>query len=60
MIISSEQLLYENRTFAVTQVRIQSMVKRGELIHLKRYPTGDFSLLLHQRGFHKSSVSDCF
>lgn len=36
MIISSEQLLYENRTYAVPQARIQNMVKKGDLIPLKR------------------------
>ena len=36
MIISSDQLLYENRKYAVPQARIQGMVKRGELIPLKR------------------------
>jgi len=36
MIISSEQLLYENRAYAVPQARIQNMVKKGDLIPLKR------------------------
>ncbi|MDD3415918.1 MAG: hypothetical protein PHY47_18255 [Lachnospiraceae bacterium] len=36
MIISSEQLLYENRAYANPQSRVQTMVKKGELIPLKR------------------------
>mgnify|MGYP004631616663 FL=1 len=36
MVISSEELLFENRNYAVPQIRIQSMVKKGELIPLKR------------------------
>lgn len=36
MIITSEQLLYENRSYAIPQARIQTMVKKGELIPLKR------------------------
>ncbi len=36
MIISSEQLLYENRNFVNPQARVQAMVKKGELIPLKR------------------------
>lgn len=36
MIISSEQLLYENRAYSNPQSRVQTMVKKGELIPLKR------------------------
>ena len=36
MVISSEELLFENRSYAVPQIRIQRMVKKGELIPLKR------------------------
>jgi len=36
MIISSEQLLFENRAYANPQSRVQTMVKKGELIPLKR------------------------
>ena len=36
VIISSEQLLYENRNFVNPQARVQAMVKKGELIPLKR------------------------
>lgn len=36
MVVSSEELLFENRSYAVPQLRIQSMVKKGELIPLKR------------------------
>lgn len=36
MIISSEQLLYENRAYANPQSKVQTMVKKGELIPLKR------------------------
>ena len=36
MVISSEELLFENRSYAVTQIRIQRMVKKCELIPLKR------------------------
>lgn len=36
MIISSEQLLYENRHYANPQDRVQVMVKKRELIPLKR------------------------
>ena len=36
MDISSEELLFENRSYAVPQIRIQRMVKKGELIPLKR------------------------
>ncbi len=36
MIISSEQLLYENRAYVNPQSRVQTMVKKGELIPLKR------------------------
>lgn len=36
MIVSSEELLFENRSYAVPQLRIQSMVKKGELTPLKR------------------------
>lgn len=36
MVISSEELLFENRSYAVPQIRIQSRVKKGELIPLKR------------------------
>lgn len=36
MVISSEELLFENRSYAVPQIRIQRMVKTGELIPLKR------------------------
>jgi len=36
MIISSEQLLFENRRYANPQARVQAMVKRGELFPLKR------------------------
>jgi hypothetical protein len=36
MLLTSEQLLYENRGYAVPQARIQRMVMRGELISLKR------------------------
>ena len=36
MVVSSEELLFENRNYAVPQIRIQSMVKKGELIPLKR------------------------
>ena len=36
MIISSEQLLFENRNFANPQARVQAMVKKGKLIALKR------------------------
>ncbi len=36
MVISSKELLFENRSYAVPQIRIQRMVKKGELIPLKR------------------------
>lgn len=36
MIISSEQLLFENKKLANPQARVQTMVKKGELISLKR------------------------
>ena len=36
MVIFSEELLFENRSYAVPQIRIQRMVKKGELIPLKR------------------------
>ena len=36
MVVSSEELLFENRSYAVPQIRIQRMVKKGELIPLKR------------------------
>lgn len=36
MIVSSEQLLFENRAYANPQCRVQAMVKKGELIPLKR------------------------
>ena len=36
MIVSSEQLLFENRDLANPQAHVQTMVKRGELIPLKR------------------------
>lgn len=36
MIISSEQLLFENRSYANPQCRVQALVKKGELIPLKR------------------------
>ena len=36
MVISSEELLFENRSYAVPQIRIQRMVKKGVLIPLKR------------------------
>ena len=36
MIISSEQLLFENRDYANPQARVQNMVKKGEIFSLKR------------------------
>lgn len=36
MIVSSEQLLFENRDYANPQARVQLMVKKGLLIPLKR------------------------
>lgn len=36
MIITSEQLLFENRQYANPQSRVQAMVKKGKLISLKR------------------------
>lgn len=36
MIISSEQLLFENRTYANPQSRVQAQVNKGNLIPLKR------------------------
>jgi predicted transcriptional regulator of viral defense system len=36
MIISSEQLLFENSAYANPQCRVQTLVKKGALIPLKR------------------------
>ncbi|MDO4177727.1 MAG: hypothetical protein Q4D21_00925 [Phascolarctobacterium sp.] len=36
MIISSEQLLFENRDYANPQARVQAMIKKKELVPLKR------------------------
>lgn len=54
MIISSEQLLYENRTYAVPQARIQNMVKKGYLIPLKR---GLFETDSNAPLYHKNSLN---
>lgn len=36
MIVSSEQLLFENRRYANPQAKVQAMVRKGEIIPLKR------------------------
>ena len=53
MIISSDQLLYENRTYAVPQARIQNMVKKGDLISLKR---GLFETDSNAPLYHKTNL----